>query len=128
MVFADPNRIEQVLYNFINNAAAHSRGERPDGSPMPRLITLTVRPAGEDAVLISVSDRGEGIAAEDLSRIWDRYYRPYRTAGQKNGGTGLGLSIVKAILLEHHVKFGVTSEPNVGSTFYFELPCAKNTR
>lgn len=122
LVFADPNRIEQVLYNFINNAAAHSRGERPDGSPISKSITLSVKPSDKDHVMILVSDRGEGIAKEDLPYIWDRYYKPYRTAGGINRGTGLGLSIVKAILTEHRVRYGVISEQNVGSTFWFELP------
>ena len=125
LVYADKNRIEQVLYNFINNAAAHSRGKRKDGSDIPREITLTVEPQGEHHVRITVADRGEGIEKEDLSRIWDRYYKPYRTVGGINRGTGLGLSIVKAILTEHNALYGVQSTPEVGSAFYFDLPVAK---
>lgn len=119
---ADAHRIEQVLYNFVNNAAAHSRGNRPDGSPIPRSITLKAAPAEKGFVRISVCDKGEGIAEQELVSIWDRYYKPYRTAGGVNRGTGLGLSIVKAIMEEHRLPYGVNSVLNEGSEFWFELP------
>ncbi len=124
---ADRGRIGQVLYNFIANAAAHSKGTRPDGSPIQRTITLKVVPAGEGFVKISVCDQGEGMEKEDLPRIFDRYYKPYRAAGEQKG-TGLGLSIVKAVLQAHGVPFGVTSQKDVGSAFWFELPIASQQK
>lgn len=122
---ADPSRMEQVLYNFINNAATHSRLTREDGTPYEREIILRVVPSKKEGfVRVMVCDKGEGIDKESLPYVWDRYYKPYRTAGSNNSGTGLGLSIVKAILTEHHFAYGVSSTPGKGSIFWFELPLA----
>ncbi len=127
-VNADKKRIEQVLYNFINNAAAHSRSNLPDGTPFARHITLSLDAAEKSgAVRVSVIDQGEGIDEKEQPLIWDRYYKPYRTPGGVNRGTGLGLSIVKAILDGHHASYGVFSKPYRGSTFWFELPKAAVT-
>ncbi len=108
---ADERRIEQVLYNLIGNAMNHI-GE-------DKTIYVTVKDV-PGAVRVEVADRGEGIAAEDLPRIWERYYKAKNHVRQK-AGTGLGLSIVKGILEMHGAKYGVVSRPGEGSTFWFEL-------
>lgn len=111
-VSADPVRIEQVLYNLINNAVNHI-GEQK------RITVSVARDNGE--IKVSVEDTGVGIAQEDLPLIWDRYYKPYKNTERKSVGTGLGLSIVKAILTNHKSSFGVTSTIGVGSNFWFTL-------
>jgi signal transduction histidine kinase len=109
---ADDRRIEQVLYNLIGNAVNHIGEDK----------TIQVRVMGvPGAVRIEVQDHGEGIEAEDLPRIWERYYKAKNHVRAK-AGTGLGLSIVKGILDLHSAKYGADSRPGEGSTFWFELP------
>lgn len=112
IVVADEDRIEQVLYNFINNAINHIGVEK----------RITVKIINEsDEVRVEVTDTGVGIKQEDLPLIWDRYYKPYKNDEQQSKGTGLGLSIVKAILINHKSRFGVKSILSKGSTFWFTL-------
>jgi len=111
-VNADRARIQQVLYNLINNAIAYTNDK-----------TVVIRQTDQgDTVRIQIIDRGDGIAQEDLSLIWDRYYKVDKQHKRAQIGTGLGLSIVKGILQMHAVKFGVQSQLGAGSTFWFELP------
>mgnify|MGYP002647323044 CR=1 FL=1 len=116
MVYADPAKIQQVIYNLINNAINYS----PDNS----LITV-VQKRIDNSVRIEVKDRGEGIPEEKLKYIWDRYYKVDKIHKRAVIGSGLGLSIVKNILLLHNAKFGVESTEGEGSTFWFELPSSK---
>lgn len=120
IVCADPVRIEQVLYNLINNAVNHIGVEKH--------ITVSIMRDTNDSSLyiVSVADTGTGISQEDLPLIWDRYYKPYKKTERKGMGTGLGLSIVKAILVNHNARFGVTSTLGVGSRFWFTLQSAEN--
>lgn len=111
IVHADEVRIEQVLYNLINNAVNHI-GEN-------KRITVRIYPF-EGEIRVEVIDTGTGIPQEDLPLIWDRYYKPYKKTG-KELGTGLGLSIVKAVLINHRSRFGVVSTLGVGSQFWFTL-------
>ncbi len=116
-VNADKTRILQVLYNLIGNAVSYTGEDK----------TVTVDETVRDGVVrVSVTDTGEGISKEDLPLIWDRYYKVEGTHRRGVGGSGLGLSIVKEILVLHGAKFGVSSEPGHGSTFWFELPVAEN--
>lgn len=111
-VKADEIKIEQVLYNIINNATNHT------GVDKKIFIKLD---DFEDKVIISISDTGKGIKKEDIPFIWDRYYKPYKKDDRKGMGTGLGLSIVKAILISHKFNFGVDSQIGIGSKFWFEI-------
>lgn len=106
-VMADKKRIQQVLYNLISNAIAHTKN---NGS-------INISAAEKDNfVRIEIRDSGSGIFPQDLPHIWDRYFT------SENGGTnGLGLAIVKEILTAHNAPFGVDSKPGQGSTFWFEL-------
>lgn len=110
-VEADIIKIEQVIYNLINNAVNYC------GEDKTIYITQINK---EKSVRIEITNTGAGISSEQLPLIFDRYYR-----GEKNKreviGTGLGLSIVKQILKQHNYEFGVCSELNVGSTFWFEI-------
>jgi signal transduction histidine kinase len=112
MVTADEPRIEQVLYNLINNAFNHT----PEGGS----ITVKVID-GQHTVKVEVSDTGTGISDEDIKHVWDRYYKADKTSGRKMVGTGLGLAIVKSILEAHKALYGVESKKGTGTTFWFEL-------
>ena len=112
----DEARLEQVMYNFINNAVNYS------GESRKIIIRTTNLPS---AVKVEVIDFGTGIAKEKLPMIFDRYYRDERTK-RDIVGTGLGLSIVKEILRLHNTRFGVQSELGKGSTFWFEIHRADN--
>ncbi len=118
-VHADMGRIQQVLYNLIDNAVKFS----PDGSA----IRIRIHEVG-DAVSVSVKDRGIGIAKEDLSKIWTRFYKTDSSRGKDKKGTGLGLSIVKEIIAAHGETIDVTSTPGSGTEFVFRLPAAKQDR
>ena len=116
-VRADRVRMMQVVYNLINNAINYS------GDVKEIKVEQTV---SDGCVRISVSDRGEGIAPENLPDIWDRYYKVDRVHRRATVGTGLGLSIVKGILEAHNARYGVESALGYGSTFWFELPVEEN--
>lgn len=112
VVEADEGRIEQVLYNLMNNAFNHTNS---GGT-----ITLRVR-ENMNTVRIEVTDTGSGIPEADIPHIWDRYYKAENTRGRGTVGTGLGLAIVKEVLEAHKTQYGVISQKGVGTTFWFEL-------
>lgn len=115
-VNADIKKIEQVIYNFISNAINYSGKEK-------NIDVIVLK--NEENVIIKVKDYGIGIKKEHLDFIWQRYYRVDKGLQRSTQGTGLGLSIIKEILEYHGFKYGVESEENVGSTFYFEMPIVK---
>ncbi len=118
-VNADRQMILQVVYNFINNAINYSKD----------IKEITVLQEYDDKnVILSVSDRGEGIAEDKLPFIWDRYYKLDKNHKIPSVGSGLGLSIAKQILKSHSATFGVRSKVGTGSTFWFSLPTVKITR
>lgn len=112
MVKADQIKINQVIYNLIVNAV-HYAGE--DHEIIVRQFVKN------DKVRIEVIDHGEGIDAQNLPYVWDRYYKLDKVHKRASIGSGLGLSIVKGILELHKATYGVASKVNVGTTFYFEL-------
>lgn len=107
----DESKLEQVMYNFVNNAVNYSGDSK-------KIIIKTV--TYPKVVRVEVTDFGKGIEKEKLPLIFDRYYRDERTK-RDVVGTGLGLSIVKEILKLHNTRFGVQSELGKGSTFWFEI-------
>jgi signal transduction histidine kinase len=108
----DEARIEQVMYNLVNNAFNHS----PRGS----FISINISDKG-DSCRVEVADNGEGIAEDDLKYIWERFYKADKSGNRKKTGSGLGLSIVKGILEAHQAPFGVRSSLGEGTVFWFEL-------
>lgn len=117
-VTADEIKLQQVIYNLINNAITYTGSDR----------TVCIRQSISDGkVRIEIADSGEGIAQEELPFIWDRYYRGKKPHKRAAIGSGLGLNIVKEILEKHGLNYGVHSEENTGSTFWFELPVQKET-
>lgn len=116
-VTADELKISQVVYNLVNNAITYA-GE-------DKVISLRQTVEG-GKVRVSVSDTGEGIPADKLRDIWERYYKVDKEHKRAQVGTGLGLSIVKNILDMHGGAYGVESTLGQGSTFWFELPLAQS--
>jgi len=112
VVPTDRNQIVQVLANLLSNAIRYT----PEGS-----VTLEVRSEG-DQVLMVVQDTGIGIAQEDLSRIFERFYRVDKARSRETGGTGLGLAIVRHIVNAHGGKVTVESRLGEGSRFQVALP------
>jgi len=112
----DYNRISQVLRNLLENAIAHTaKGDT---------ITVTARQDGS-WVEVSVIDTGEGIPAEDLPYIFERFYRVDKSRTRATGGSGLGLTIAKRLVEAHGGKIEVQSEPGKGSRFTFTLPVSE---
>jgi len=113
-ITADVGRLNQVLGNLVSNALRHT----PTGGS----VTLRVGPA-DDAVRITVSDTGEGIAAEDLPFVFDRFWRSDRSRSKLGGaGSGLGLAIVRQLVQAHGGEISVWSKPGQGTTFTIDLP------
>ncbi len=112
-VCADISLIERVFQNLLDNAINYT----PAGG------TITISLTGDEGgVHVNVADTGEGIAAEDLPHIFDRFHRGPRTIENSKHGSGLGLAIVKKILEIHGVTIAVTSTVKVGTAFSFRLP------
>jgi two-component system phosphate regulon sensor histidine kinase PhoR len=114
-ITGDLQRLGQVFDNLIGNAIKFS----PNGGK------IWVRLQAEDAsVRAEVIDQGIGMAMDQLDRVWERFYQVDGTTTRRFGGTGLGLAIVKRLVEAHHGQVGVSSEPGLGSTFYFTIPRA----
>jgi len=115
-VFADEMRIGQVLANLVDNATKFSK----NGS----LITIEAV-LSDDQVIISVTDKGEGIPSKLLDRVFDRFYQAESIVTGRKSGTGLGLSICRGIIEAHGGKIWVESQEGKGSKFSFSLPVSK---
>jgi signal transduction histidine kinase len=112
-VWADADRLMQVMANLISNAAKFS----------PRDATVTVRASCNDAtVRVEVADRGSGIPPEFQRRVFDRFAQADTSTTRERGGTGLGLSITKAIVERLGGEIGFETHQGAGTTFHFELP------
>ena len=116
-VKADVGKIQQVLYNLLDNAIKFSH---PDSTIF---IQTTLR---FEKVYVSVKDTGIGIPKDSIKKIWERFYKTDLSRGKDKKGTGLGLSIVKEIIQNHGETIDVISTSGVGSEFIFSLPRAMN--
>ena len=115
MVKADMGKIQQVLYNLLDNAIKFSN----DNSSIEVETTIKF-----EKVFISVKDHGIGIPKESQKKIWERFYKTDTSRGKDKRGTGLGLAIVKEILQAHDEHINVISTEGVGTEFTFSLPKA----
>ncbi|MBP3880477.1 MAG: GHKL domain-containing protein, partial [Lachnospiraceae bacterium] len=111
-VHGDKEKIEQVIYNLLDNAIKFS--ERNSFIH----IETTLR---QKKCYVSIKDEGCGISRENLPKIWDRFYKSDASRGRDRTGTGLGLSIVKEIITAHGQTISVVSTENVGTEFVFSL-------
>ncbi len=109
---ADKKKVEQVMYNLINNAINYTGDDKT--------VYVNLKDLG-DVFRVEVKDTGNGIDKEDIKYIWDKYYKVDKNYKRVTYGTGLGLSIVKNVLMLHNFKYGVESKKNEGTTFYFEI-------
>ncbi|KOV64272.1 kinase [Streptomyces sp. MMG1121] len=110
---ADPVRMRQALGNLVSNALRHT--------PADGTVTLAARRDGTDVVL-TVTDTGTGIAAEDLPHVFERFWRAEKSRSRRTGGSGLGLSIVRHLMAAHDGTAEATSEPGAGAVFTLRLP------
>lgn len=114
-VFIDSARIARVLANLVANALRHT----PAGGE----VTVSAgRSAGE--VRVEVRDTGEGIAAADLPRVFEQFYRGEKSRSRATGGAGLGLAIARAVVAAHGGRIGAESAPGQGTRVFFSLPQA----
>ena len=109
VIKADKKKIEQVIYNLLNNAINYT------GEDNKVIIKVTKNKTTK----VEITDTGKGIKKEEIPYIWDKYYKNEKHHKRSRIGTGLGLSIVKKILEQHHYQYGVISTSK-GTTFYFE--------
>ena len=112
-VRGDMGKIQQVLYNLIDNAIKFS-------FPDSQIYIETLRK--HEKVFVSVKDTGEGIPKDSIKKIWKRFYKTDPSRGKDKKGTGLGLSITKEIIQAHGENINVVSTENVGTEFTFTLP------
>lgn len=115
-VFADEERIQQVLTNLIINSVKYGT-ERG-------VTEISCERMNETKLLVRVNDNGDGIDEEHLPRLFERFYRVDKTRNRNQGGSGLGLAIVKHIIEAHNERVFVESKIGVGSEFSFSLPLA----
>ncbi len=113
-VVADPDRLEQVLGNLVDNAIKYGRAQGT--------VSIAARSADAAQVEVCVRDDGPGIPPEAIERVFERFYRVDKARSREQGGTGLGLSIVKHIVQTHGGRVWATSEVGRGAAFFFTLP------
>ena len=112
-VKADKNRMEQVLINLISNAIHYGNDNE--------IVLVSIVAKSTNKLLIKVTDSGDGLTEENITRVFERFYRTDKSRSRNLGGSGLGLSIVKHIIEAHNQEVFVESELNKGSTFSFTL-------
>ena len=115
-VIADDFYIEQVITNYLTNAIKHI--EEVNGNKS--IIIENIVNVEKNKVRIKVFNTGINIKEEDLTRIWNRFYKVDESRNRADGGTGIGLSFVKAIMTNYKNEYGVINKDN-GVEFYFEL-------
>lgn len=112
LIKADKKKINQVIYNLINNAINYTGKDK--------LVTIKIID-DKEKYRVEIIDTGKGIKKSELEYIWDKYYKNEKNHRRNVIGTGLGLSIVKSILENHNFKYGVESKLRKGTKFYFEI-------
>ncbi len=121
-VVGDPDQLRQVFQNLVDNAVKYGR----PGTPVAVTIRAVARipQMGGPGVAVSVTDQGDGIPADEIPRLTERFYRVDKGRSRSVGGTGLGLAIVKHIVSRHRGHLQIDSTQGVGSTFTVTLPVA----
>ncbi len=117
MVYADRERIQQVLSNLIVNSIKYGK---QDGTTEVGIESFI-----KNKVMVRVTDNGEGIEKQNIARVFERFFRVDKSGSRKEGGSGLGLSIVKHILEGHKEKIYIESQFGIGSEFSFTLEKSK---
>ena len=112
----DASKVQQIIYNLTENAIKYT----PEGGEI--LVALSMN---ANQIILTVTDNGLGIPADDLPHIFERFYRVDKARSRESGGTGLGLSIVRQLVTLHDGEITVDSEAGRGSTFTVKLPCGQ---
>ena len=112
-VFADQEKIQQVLSNLIMNSIKYGK---ENGT-----TEVTIEDLVDDKIIVRIRDNGEGIEKQNIPRLFERFFRVDKSGARSEGGSGLGLSIVKHIIEAHGEKIYVESEFGIGSEFSFTL-------
>jgi two-component system, OmpR family, phosphate regulon sensor histidine kinase PhoR len=118
-VYADKEKIRQILVNLIDNAIKYSE---KGGRTKISLFDM------DNHILVEITDNGIGIDEADIPRLFERFYRTEKARSMKQGGSGLGLAIVKHIIEAHHQTIHVRSKPGVGTTFALTLQKGSSSR
>ncbi len=116
-VYGDKEKLKQVMSNLISNAVKYCGDDK--------FVQIEVKRISGKKIRFDVIDHGEGIAADEIGHVWERYYRTSANRNRAIEGSGLGLSIVKGILVLHNANYGVDSKVGQGSDFWFELETVK---
>ncbi len=110
IIRADKQKIEQVIYNLINNAIEHAEND----------LTIKIQVKKQmDGIKVSITNNGKGLTEEEKKLVWNRYYKKEKNHKRNVVGTGIGLSIVKEILETHNFAYGIDSKIDKYTTFYF---------
>ena len=117
-VMADEGMILQVLYNLLNNAINYTGSDKT--------VYIKQKLVSASKVRIAITDTGNGIAKDDIEKIWERYYTENKTHKRAIVGSGIGLSIVSKLLRLHSASYGVESAEGKGTTFWLELEVYNN--
>lgn len=120
IALADAQKIGRVLYNLGANAIRHT----PPGGSVTFRVAACAGAGGRPEALVEVADTGEGIAAEELPHIFERFYRSERSRSRATGGAGLGLAIARGIVEAHGGRISLESERGRGTSVRFTLPAA----
>jgi two-component system, OmpR family, phosphate regulon sensor histidine kinase PhoR len=118
LVWADAERMQRVVSNLLHNAIKFT----PEGGLIHLKANINDTPGTIPEIIVSVKDTGDGIAADDLPRVFERFYKSDRARTRGQGGTGLGLAIAKHLIEAHGGRIWVKSKEGKGSTFFFTLP------
>lgn len=117
LIKADKHKINQVIYNLINNAINYTGSDKK--------VYISLKKENKDYVF-EVRDTGKGIKKSEIKNIWTKYYKNDKNHKRNVISTGIGLSIVKEVLEKHEFKYGVISEEKSGAIFYFKVPIHKS--
>jgi len=119
IIKADRSKINQVIYNLINNAIEHTGDDL--------VVKIAVNKV-KDCYVVKITDTGKGIAEEDKKLVWNKYYKTDKRHKRNVVGSGIGLTIVKGILESHNFEYGIDSKLNEYTTFYFKIKIAKKVK
>lgn len=119
LVRADRNKINQVIYNLVNNALNYTGDDKK--------VFINIKEE-KKCYLVEIKDTGKGIDKDKIEHIWEKYYKNEKNHKRNVVGTGLGLSIVKNILECHNFEYGVKSKKNEGTIFYFKVNKVNNVK
>lgn len=117
LIYADKQKIEQVIYNLIGNAINYTGNDK--------CVYINVFNE-KKKIRVEITDTGKGIKKNEIDKVWDKYYKSEKNHKRQTIGTGIGLSIVKNIFILHGFNYGIISKLNKGSTFWFEIPKNNN--